>query len=425
LSPDGEDPLRPRPAFEHAALAAEHGLRDRLAPLLAMARAEGRDRAALPAEDSAGWAAARIDILDAIDPGVPAGGPGPWAGLVGETARRGARLPSITGVEDFAACPFRALLVRRLGLAPMPDPRSGLPDTRGALVGTLVHAVLERIAADAIGRHGGRIDELAAAVPTDVPWPDDERLEAIVMAAADSLARRHGLVSLGMVPLLAAQARPFLAAARASEWGADGVVRGILGVEVGGELAVEGWSEPLRFRADRVDRTGIGLAMVDYKTSSPPSKAKKEETRRQHLLVKVARGSALQGVAYALAVPGQPAEGRYLHLKADLGGAPEEARHVRIQGDDAALSAAFSNAVAAVAATWRSGAMFARVEEPNREDGRGCAFCSVKEACLRDDSAVRGRLVAWLTAADPTEAPIEAAARRLWRLGFEAPEEAP
>ena len=113
------------------------------------------------------------------------------------------------------------------------------------------------------------------------------------------------------------------------------------------------------------------------------------------------------------------------HLKADLGGAPEGARHVRIQGDDEAMSAAFINAVAAVAATWRAGAMFARVEEPNREDGRGCAFCSVKEACLRDDTAVRRRLVAWLTTADPAEAPIEAAARRLWRLGFEAPEEAP
>jgi RecB family exonuclease len=228
-----------------------------------------------------------------------------------------------------------------------------------------------------------------------------------------------------MASLLAAQARPFLAVARAVEWGAGGEVAGILGVEVSGEVAVEGWPEPLAFRADRVDRGEAGLSMVDYKTSSPPSKAKKEETRRQHQLVKVARGSALQGVAYALAAPGQTAEGRYLHLKPELGDAPEEAREVRIASGDPEPAAAFTRAVAAVAEAWRAGAMFARVEEPDGTDGRGCKFCSVAEACLRDDSGVRRRLVAWLTAEDPAEAPIEAAARRLWRLGFEAREEAP
>jgi len=263
------------------------------------------------------------------------------------------------------------------------------------------------------------------SAPAAAPWPDDEHLEAIVAHAAASLARRHGLAALGMAPLLAAQARPFLDVARATEWGASGAVQGALGVEISGELSVEGWPAPLRFRADRVDRGPLGLSMVDYKTGAPPSHAKGEDTRRRHLLRAVARGDALQGVAYALAAPGDEAEGRYLYLKPELGAAPEAARQVRIAAGDAELAAAFTDAVAAVAEAWRAGAMFARVEEPDGTDGRGCEFCSVKEACLRDDSGVRRRLVSWLRAEDGPASPVEAAARRLWRLGFTAPEEAP
>ena len=421
----GEDSLRPRPAFEHAVLAAEHGPRDRLAPVLAAAGTEGRDRAGLPRGATADWAHSRVNLLDAFDPARPVAGPGPWAGLVGERARPGARLPSITGVEDLARCPLRALLVRRLGLAPMPDPRSGLPDTRGALVGSLVHVVLERIVVDALGRRSGRLEDAAGAEPVAVPWPDDERLETIVGEAAESLARRQGLAALGMAPLLTAQARPYLDIARATEWGASGVVPDVLGVEVSGELTVERWLAPLRFRADRVDRTPAGLAMVDYKTSAPPSGAKGEATRRRHLLREVAQGNALQGVAYALAAPADAAEGRYLHLKPEIGDAPDAARHVRIARADAEAAAAFTEAVAAVAEVWRLGAMFARVEEPDGKDGRACAFCSVAEACLRDDSGIRRRLVSWLEADDATATPVEAAARRLWRLGFEAREEGP
>jgi hypothetical protein len=122
-------------------------------------------------------------------------------------------------------------------------------------------------------------------------------------------------------------------------------------------------------------------------------------------------------------VPGQPAEGRYLHLKPELGDAPEEARQVRIARVMPAPSR--SLAVAAVAEAWRAGAMFARVAEPDGTDGRGCKYCSVAEACLRDDSGFRRRLVAWLAAEDPTATPIETAARRLWRLGVENAEEEP
>ena len=421
----GAHSLRPRPAFEHAILAAEHGPRDRLVRVLAAARSEGRDRAALDRDDAAGWATARIAILDAVDPVQPSTGPGPWAGLVGEAARPGARLPSITGIEDIAKCPLRALIVRRLGLSPMPDPRSGLPDTRGALVGSLVHAVLEQIAAGALGRRGERLEEVAAAAPVDVPWPDDEHLEAIVAHAAEALARRHGLTALGMAPLLAAQARPYLDVARAVEWAAAGTVPGVLGVEVSGELTVEGWPAPLRFRADRVDRMPAGLSLIDYKTGAPPSKGKREETRHRDILKAVARGDALQGVAYALAAPGSAAEGRYLHLKPELHGAPEAARHVRIAADDANLSAAFNTSLAAVAEAWQTGAMFPRVEEPDGKDGRACAFCSVAEACLRDDSGLRGRLVSWLEAPGNDATDIEAAARRLWRLGHAEAEGSP
>ena len=239
-------------------------------------------------------------------------------------------------------------------------------------------------------------------------WPAVDRLEEILAEVAEALARRHGLAALGMAPLLAAQARPYLEVARTVEWGASAVIDGVVGAEVTGELIVEGVAEPISFRADRLDRRDHGLAMVDYKTGAPPSKAKGEDTRHRHLLRSIATGDTLQGVAYALAAPGPAAEGRYLYLKPEIGGVSDEIRQVRIGADDRAAAEAFAEAVATIEASWRTGAMFPRMEEPDGAQGRACSFCTVAEACLRDDSEVRRRLVGWLAAGRPVGAAYRA-----------------
>jgi hypothetical protein len=46
----------------------------------------------------------------------------------------------------------------------------------------------------------------------------------------------------------------------------------------------------------------------------------------------------------------------------------------------------------------------------------------VSEACLRDDSGFRRRLVEWMGAHDEDDSPAVAAARALWWLGLERPE---
>jgi RecB family exonuclease len=409
--------IRPTSAFEHAVLAAAPSVRSSLAPILAAARAEGRHRAALP--DAAGddWARARLGVLDRIDPMAPTHGPGPWTGLVGNVLRPGEDLPPVTALERVARCPLQGMFVRRLGLSPMTDPRHGLPDTRGALVGELVHRVLQRIVDEALDRGEMMLDEALQLEAQPVAWPDRENLERIVLDSAERIARRHGLTGSGVAPLFAAQALPYLEVARTAEW-SEGIRADMLTAEVSGEVAIADLDQPLRFRADRIDREGGDLTLLDYKTGRPPWGGAKAETRRKHLLRDVARGRALQGVAYALAL-GEPGVGRYLYLAPDIGRLPDDARDVRVGATEDDAVAAFQNAVHAVAEAWRAGGLPPRVEEADGKDAVHCAFCPVSEACLRDDSGYRRRLVEWLSVQDEDDSPAVAAARALWWLGVE------
>jgi len=421
----GEDPLAPRPAVEHAVLAALTAAsgRDRLQPFLELAVREGRALAAAEVGVGADQAAsARLDVLAEVDPPLGTGGPGPWAGLV--AAGDPGDLPWVTGLEGIATCPFQAFVRRRLGVEPMPDPRLGLPETRGPLVGELVHAVLQRIVDEATGsRRGLELWELLDADPVAVPWPSNEVLEEWISAAATRIVRRRGLAAWGLEPLLAAQTRQCLEVARAIDW-RDGVAPQVLAAEVNGELTVPVHERPLRFRADRVDRGPDGLVLVDYKTGRPISKARKAETRRRHLVQQIGCGASLQPVAYALAAPGAPASGRCLFLTPDIRGAPEEAREVRVRDDDAEVIGVFEGAVAAVATVWVEGACFPRVAEPGKHDTPShCQWCDVAEACRRDDSEFNRRVVAWIEGSGGGGSSRERAAVDLWWLGRARPGE--
>jgi hypothetical protein len=418
---DGDTgPLRPSSAFEHAVSAAAPSVRQSLAPILAAARIEGRRRAALSETAGDEWARARLEVLDRIDPLGAAEGPGPWAGLVGKLLRPAECLPPITALELLARCPLQALFVRRLGLSPMPDPRHGLPDTRGALVGELVHRVLQRIVDEALDRGGMLLDDALELESRPVAWPDRENLVRLVRVAAEQIALRHGLAGSGVARLFAVQALPYLEVARAVEWD-EGVLAEVLTAEVSGEVTIDDLDQPLRFRADRVDREPGGPTLLDYKTGRPPWEGAMEATRRRHLLKDVACGRALQGVAYALATRGTGA-GRYLYLAPDLGRLPEESRDVRVDAAEEDTAAAFRTAVLTVAEAWRAGGLPPRVEEADGKKAVHCGYCPVSEACLRDDSGYRRRLVEWMDARDREGSPAVAAARALWWLGVERPE---
>ena len=125
-------------------------------------------------------------------------------------------------------------------------------------------------------------------------------------------------------------------------------------------------------------------------------------------------------MAYALAAPG--GVGRYVYLRPDIAGAPEEARILEARGDDPELATAFEVAVGVVDAALVAGAMFPRVVEPKGGTADHCRYCEVAEACRRDDSSIVRRLAELMEGEEAGEGAV-AAARDLWWLGVEREEE--
>ncbi len=385
----------PRPAHEHAVRVGLYASRAGFAHALSdaleeagwepvQAAALGRLRAAVLAEQDAG---------PLRSPGL-----GPYLGLVGRPGRRDPRRGElfVTAAEALARCPWQGFLRRVLRLEPIADPHAELPSAEPRLVGSVVHAVLERCVLVAAGPSCGpdRLEEVLRREPRSLPWPEPAALEALLVEEAERVAGEAGIRMPGFARLLALRARPFLGWARRLDW-PEGASRGVLGVEVEGQVELS-QGRLLRFVADRVDRGPEGLRLVDYKTGRPPSQAVRPETRRSHLLSQVAQGKLLQTVAYARAAAAcaEPhAEARYLHLdpRRDVAERVFDAR-----AGDAELAAAFDAATSAIFGAWEQGAFVPRLVEPgDEEEPHFCESCEVKEACLRGDSGARQRLVAW------------------------------
>jgi hypothetical protein len=305
-----------------------------------------------------------------------------------------------------------------MGVAPMPDPRLGLPEPGAAVVGQVVHGVLQAVVDGACDRQSTSLEEALQHGPCSVPWPDPERLERLLHEVASRTARRMGLDGLGLSRLLAAQARPYLEVARRVEWGEDGVLDDVLGAEVKGRAEIaEIIGEAVPFRADRVDRRAHGVVLTDYKNGRPPSDAKTAAKRREHLASFIARGRGLQGSAYARSGGPGSAEGRYLYLRPEIPG-PEESRTFRIASDDVELEGIFLEAVSVIVEAWRAGAFFPRVEEPDGSFPPQCRWCPILQACLRDDSAYRRRLVEVMDGeGDGVSEPLSKA-QALWWMGW-------
>jgi hypothetical protein len=410
---------RPRPAYEFAVVVAPQVESTDRAAVFEAAIAEGRSAvpraSSVSAED---LAAARVEVLAAVNRPAGESGADPWFGFVGETGVPADEPMWVTHLEATAVCPWRAFIAQRLKVVPLPDPRLGLPAIDGPLVGQVVHEVLDEIVRDALE---GPAEDWHAALQrasVDVPWPDPDRFDALLERAARRVARREGVAPLGLTPLLMARARRALEVARKIEWGSENRVRAVLASEIQGTASVAGIDRPLSFRADRMDRGSEGPRLVDYKAAKPFSDGKTEATRAKHLLAQIGKGRLLQAAAYARAPDPATGSGRYLYLK------PNEAwdegiRQATVLGDDPDATELFAMAVRTIFNARREGVFFPRVEEADGKKAQHCQWCRVAEACRRDDSDYRRHLVSWMGDASGSATAEERAARDLWWLGEE------
>ncbi|MCW8985709.1 MAG: PD-(D/E)XK nuclease family protein, partial [Thermoanaerobaculales bacterium] len=420
LWPVEDSAPRPRPAYELAVLAAPRVDRNGFQSLLGSALAEDlvgeNEETTVVASDE--LAAARADVLAAVEVSPATDDPGPWFGFAGAADRQIDGPMWVTRLEATGTCPWRAFVHQRLGIFPLPDPHLGLPGIDATLVGQVVHGVLERIVLDAIEDPPGDLGSVIAGPPAEVSWPPPARFDELLQREAERVARREGLATIGMAPLLEARARQFLATARAIEWGPDGTLSGVLAPEVEGTIAVRGVERSLAFRADRVDVGADGPELVDYKAAKPLSTVKTDDIRESHLLDLIARGRLLQAATYAGAAGAFNGVGRYLYLKPDDRWT-DEMRSVIVRGDDEEVVARFEEAVRTIAEGRARGIVFPRLEEADGKNAEHCRFCRVAEACRRDDSGFRRRLVDWMQAEVETEERDAGAARALWWLGVD------
>lgn len=408
---------RPRTAYELAVLEAPAAGARGMAAILEPAVAEGRtDSGAEPASVAAGaLAQARAEVLAAVERPKDATAASPWFGFTGAGGASEDEALWVTLAEKTGTCPLQAFIERRLGVLPLPDPLLGLPGIGGALVGQVVHGVLESVVREAVDNRGA-LEAVLRRTPAEVRWPDRTRLDGLVLDEAQKVASKEGLAPWGMAPLLAARARRFLEVEHGLEW-AEGSLPGVLGTEVEGWAVVAGVSARLRFRADRVDAEGPTAVLVDYKTAKPEVEAKTEPSRSDNLRARIARGRLLQAAAYSQATGAHDARGRYLYLK------PGDAwvdlvRELSVARDDDRFIEPFASAVRCIVAARKHGLAFPRLEEADGRQAAHCGYCGVAEACRRGDSAFRRDLVRWMQSAAGAGDPSVDAARELWWLGF-------
>ncbi len=407
----------PTTSWERAVSHGIRGDRDAWATSMAGALAEGWRRAFAGTSASAAAAAdGLVRVLEEFER--PARDAGPLLGVIGAGALACTGAATVTRFEAFARCPWQAFVTRVLKVSPMADPLLALPAVDRRLVGVIVHEVLARRAVvGGAGRDLGLPEALGRASARLSPAGDDW-INANVQNAAVEAVRREGLPFPGFAPVLALLARPFVAAALDLDGGAE-----VLAVEADGQAQAGGVE--LHFRADRVDAAESGCVLTDYKTGRPSwTRRKLASSRRKHLLERIGRGELLQAAAYAAAAPG--AAGRYLFLEPD---ADEGGIEVRLEGADEEAAERTNRAVAALARALSAGAVMPRTSQVvvrGAKAGGGqaldlrespwCRSCTVREACLRDDSGLRGRLEAWLGETGAA-GELDAAAGGLWRLG--------
>lgn len=367
-------PLPPRaPAADHAVVAGLAGAPFLTRPLRAALAAAGHGQAAEVA-------AAQVATLTELDGRAPVVGPfhGALGAPVADDPRR--RPLHVSVAESWVRCPWRTFLERHLGVEALPDPLEAVPQADERLVGDVVHGVLEAMVRRALPAPARSVRWALGAAGTPLAWPSPGELEAMVHATAERMLAEAGVRLPGLAHLVARRVAPMLDAARQADWA--GAPPEVLGAEVSGSITVDGVE--VHFRADRADRRDGDLCLTDFKSGRPPVRPGGD---KQALLREVARGRLLQAAAYAAAAPG--AVGRYLYLAPDL----EGGRVIQLFDTDLEAREAMEQALGVAIRGMADGAWFPRLSDPSDDkEPRACGRCEVRDACLRGDSAARGRL---------------------------------
>ncbi|MCP5055967.1 MAG: hypothetical protein GY937_04485 [bacterium] len=361
--------------------------------------------------------AARMAVLDELEArGERWQRPGPYSGFVGADATRLQGL-YVTRLEGLARCPWQHFLERSLGLEAVPDAIAALPDTSPALLGNVVHNVLEAVVAlSGVPTRVSLAGQLAAE-PRSVAWPAPAELDALLKNAAREAALDEGIVLPAFAHFLARRARPILERIAELET-QGGVLPAVIGAELEASLSVTGpggVSVELGFRADRVDREERSLVLVDYKTGKPFTDAKGASTRQRHLITGIREGRRLQIAAYAaFEADNLATEGRLVFGQPE---AEDEHAQVNLESGNSEARAAFDEAVEVLLGALGSGALPPRLLDAKLTDEAGqCAYCELSQACTRRDSGARRRFASWIASDGGSEA--ERAARAVFNLAI-------
>lgn len=410
----------PRTARESATLAGlREGVRGEFAAQAGrMALALGEGVESELAQGAEGVASARSRILAAFEIGsLEPERLAPWLGFLGPQADQELRPDPehgdvfVTRLEEVARCPWQAVLRKFLALEHMPDPLESLPAIESLALGQVVHKTLQQLVEEAVAADEESLPGVLARQPVCVPWPETERLDALLLERARREVRAFDLAYPGFARAVAEYARPYVLRAR-ELLGWDTATASVLGAEVLGVAHVELAPDrrlDVPFKADLVERREGELLLTDFKTGS----AKRAGQLASTLLP---RGEYLQSLTYAAAAAELDPDGvagvggRYLFL-----GPKIDAAHASVDaGPWVERLEDLAGAVRAVADGWSAGTFFPRLVDPSKDkEPSACSYCEVAQACLVGDSGARHALKEF-TGSEGTAPP---AFQALWELG--------
>ena len=280
----------------------------------------------------------------------------------------------VTTLEQSARCPWQVFVKRTLGCEEAPDPWEQLPELDTLIVGNTVHKSLERLYAENIGtKNHSR--------------PEESRIARATQEAALEELKKNDIRLAGFESILFEVSLPFVTRAIDLEWEGEKGPQ-VIATESTGKVAAEtsdGKNCDVFYRVDREDILDNKPLLTDYKTGKPISEGARESTREKHFIKAFKGGKLLQGAAYAL---GSEGVGRYLFLRPDV--ADEHA--VLTVANDETTRSRFEAVTKRLLDSWHQGTFPPRLEESDGTTNKNCDYCSVRSACLQNDSGAKRRL---------------------------------
>ncbi|MEC7987702.1 MAG: PD-(D/E)XK nuclease family protein, partial [Myxococcota bacterium] len=336
----------------------------------------------------------------------------------------------ITGIEQFIGCPWQNFLNRMLRAEKTENAEMILPRVQANVLGNVVHNILEGIVKEQ--DPNPHIDTLKEKLEYDafsLSWPQESHLYALFNQEAQKQLQMDKQIWATKSDVIIDIVLPYLQVERELEFSSP---KKCLGAELEGCFFVhanaEGgrpvdsgsdrlniWSssqEHIRirglFKADRVDRSGDVLQMLDYKTGSVLSTKKKEADRAKEFRSSITKGQKLQPLAYAASLPYY--QSLYPEIQAAQGIlvfiSPKQDYPQRIfsidSNDEEELSllarAVWTSGVAKIIGVHlprlvRTKSKRDRLGPDHFQGNRWCTNCDYQSACRIGDTAFRRRLI--------------------------------